>query len=425
MAGLHAGPRPCVVLAGARAPWEPALLGVLARAQMVVLRRCVDLADLLAVVGTGQADAAVLSADLVGLDADAVRRLLAHDVRPLVVAEPGADVDRMTRLGLPVVATAEEVPATIEALLAAEPAAAATSPAAGAGAPGGGGPAGGGSGPRSGRVVAVWGPTGAPGRTTVAVGIAAALARRADPGATLLDVDPWGGAVGQALGILDETSGLLASARAANEGALDAAALGRCLRRAGPGLDVLTGLPRPDRWIEVRAGVVEQVVALARSDGSDVVVDCGFALERDGTALDRNTATLEALSVADTVVVVGSAEPTGLSRLVRGLVELGEVVPGARTHVVVNRMRETLGWSRHDVTGMVEGFAPAAPVHLLPLDVATADRAARTAVPVAELGETALGQALAACADAVLPARGRPAATRAQLPNSRYRPAKV
>jgi MinD-like ATPase involved in chromosome partitioning or flagellar assembly len=374
---------------------------VLAEAGMVVLRQCVDLADLLAVVASGQADVAVLSADLAGLDADVVRRLGGHDVRPLVVAEPGAHLERMGRLGVPVVATPEDVPAAIEALLA-SPVSAGSS----------GGLSRGAATPDTGDVIAVWGATGAPGRTTVALGVAAALAEASDaPGVTVLDVDPWGGTVGQALGVLDEASGLLAAARLANEGSLDAETLAGCLRRVGPRLDVLTGLPRPDRWVEVRAGVVEDVIGLAAGDGSTVVVDCGFALERDGTALDRNTMTLEALALAGTVVVVGSAEPSGLSRLVRALVELGDVVPAARVHVVVNRMRDSLGWSGHDVTAMVEGFAPTAPVHVLPLDVATADRAARDGVPVTALSDTPLGRALARLA--------------AQLPNSRYSPAKV
>ena len=55
--------------------------------------------------------------------------------------------------------------------------------------------------------------------------------------------------------------------------------------------------------------------------------------------------TLAALDAADEIVVVGSADPVGLSRLARGLVELRERTAGAPVRVVVNRMRPTLGWS--------------------------------------------------------------------------------
>ena len=36
--------------------------------------------------------------------------------------------------------------------------------------------------------------------------------------------------------------------------------------------------------------------------------------------------------------------------------------------VVVNRMRDSLGWSRRDIVGMVEGYIRAAGVHFLPED---------------------------------------------------------
>jgi CheY-like chemotaxis protein len=52
----------------------------------------------------------------------------------------------------------------------------------------------------------------------------------------------------------------------------------------------------------------------------DVVVDTGFSLEHDaefGRPLSRNQLTLDAVATADVVVVVGSAEPTGLARLAR------------------------------------------------------------------------------------------------------------
>lgn len=407
--GIHAGPRPCVVLGTARAGWEPTLLGLLAEAGMVVVRRCVDLADLLGVAAAGQADVAVLSGDLAGLDVDALRRLEAYDVRALVVADPAVDTDRVRRLGVPLVASVDEVPAAIEALLAAP---------APPGARDGVSPTAGGR-AAAGEVVAVWGPHGAPGRTTVAVGLAAAWCSRGEEaGVALLDVDPWGGSVAQALGVLDETSGLLAAARLAHERALDDEGLAASLRQVRPGLSVLTGLPRADRSIEVRPGVVEEVISLAAASAATVVVDCGFSIERNGGWPERATATLEALGAATSVVVVGSAEPVALSRLVRALVEIGDVVSGVSLHVVVNRMRDSLGWGARDIVAMVEGFRPATPVHLLPLDTAAMDRAERDGRPVTDQPGSALGHAVLGLAERILPARD-------QAPKRRYRPAKV
>ena len=256
-----------------------------------------------------------------------------------------------------------------------------------------------------GRVLAVWGPAGAPGRTTLAVGLAAELARRGCR-TTLVDADPYGGAVAQQLGILDEVSGLLASARVTAGGMLPER-FGSVQRTIGPQLGVVTGLPRPDRWVEVRPGVVEHLLEVGRDHGH-VVVDTGFSLEHDpasefGSRPGRNQMTLGALDVADEVVVVGSADPVGLSRLARGLVELRDLTGRAPVRVVVNRMRPTLGWSEKDIAGMVEGFTRLTGLHFLPDDRAAVDRALVAGRTVVESGDSALGRAIGAMLDELLP----------------------
>ena len=75
----------------------------------------------------------------------------------------------------------------------------------------------------------------------------------------------------------------------------------------------------------MRAGVVEHLLEVARTHGH-VVVDTGFSLEDDpagdlAASPARNQLTLGALATADEIVVVGSADPVGLTRLARGLVD--------------------------------------------------------------------------------------------------------
>ena len=90
--------------------------------------------------------------------------------------------------------------------------------------------------------------------------------------------------------------------------------------------------------------------ATADTDGAWLVVDTGFCLE-DDTASDfggrpsRNALTLTALEQADEIVVVGAADPVGLARLARGLVDLRAQAYAAPVRVVVNRMRPSIGWS--------------------------------------------------------------------------------
>ena len=88
-------------------------------------------------------------------------------------------------------------------------------------------------------------------------------------------------------------------------------------------------------------------------------------------------------------MVVGSAEPTGLARLARTLVEMRDSTSAPVT-VVVNRMRDSLGWSRRDIVGMVEGYVRADGVHFLPEDRPTTDRALVAGKSVVELGDSAL-----------------------------------
>ncbi|MCW2866751.1 MAG: hypothetical protein JWR20_939 [Marmoricola sp.] len=386
-----------VLLAAGGDPWEADAMRVLAAHGVVVLKRCVDLHDLLASAATGQADVAVVSGRLPGLDADAVMHLLRDDVRCVAV---GGDTGAMARIGVvgtvattstgpgPAVVGAEDLQDLPELVVSAgsrelvvDPAPEEVSALPPAGAPG--------------RVVVVHGPAGAPGRTTVALGLAALHARGGDP-TVLVDADPHGGAVAQHLGILDEVSGLLAAARLVNAGGLDAAAFARCRRVVGERLDVLTGLPRPDRWVEARPGVLDAVLERAAEVG-DVVVDSGFSLEDDtelGRPVSRNQLTLDAVALADHVVVVGTAEPTGLARLARTLVELRDL-SGVPVTVVVNRMRDSLGWGRRDVVGMVEGYVRPEGVHFLPEDRAATDRALVAGRALTETGDSGLRRALA------------------------------
>lgn len=357
-----------VLTAVTDALWEAELVSAFDRGDygVSVVRRCVDLTELLSVAASGTARAVILSAQLRRLDRDALARLAAAGVAVVGLVSPGDEPAerRLRQLGVRHVLRADAGPQPISAAVAAavsgadpvvgadldyaEPAAALSMvPPAGtvtAAQLGGAAELHADAG-AGGRLVAVWGPTGAPGRTTLAVTLAAeaaALGCRT----LLADGDVYGGVVAQLLGLLDESAGLAAAARAANLGTLDVPALAKLARVVQPNLRVLTGIARPDRWPELRPAALTEVYAQARRLATLVVVDCGFCLEQDEelsydtAAPRRNGATLATLADADEVLVVGAADPVGLQRLVRGLAELKEVLPGYRPHVVVNRVRK-------------------------------------------------------------------------------------
>ena len=389
-----------VLVASGGAAWEGQVVEALAGAGpgVVLLRRCLDVAELLASASTGSARVAVVSHHLPGLDADAVAQLARHGVRVLAVSDGReTERDRLERIGVAAVLAGVDEAFTVRlrevAVSAREPEA-----AEGGGIPDVGSPV-----PEAptGRLVAVWGPHGAPGRTTVAVGLAAALAEQGR-GTLLLDTDPYGGAVAQHLGITDEVSGLLAAARSANAGTLDPRRLAGLARRVGPRLRVLTGLPRPDRWREVRTTALEELLARAAALEPVVVVDAGPGLETgEETTLTRDALVTAAVSAADVVVAVAAADPVGLARAARALVDLEEVRPGGATCVVVNRWRPGLGWSRDEVREMLHRLAPAAEVVLVPDDRAGADRALVSGRAPAEGRESTLSRAVAGLAETV------------------------
>ena len=455
--------------------WESAVATALEGVRgVVVSRRCADVPELLSVAEAGLGDTAVVSSDLRGLDLSVVDRLRSHRIRVIGVHPPDDEQSerRLRQLTvsttLPVdagpdrwAACLDEDPTLddLEAALAggvAEPTPDGASGASGVDAahqaavgaapseddrpggadgatgwlPSGALPEGNTSsagasdprgrssrqghgaprGPERAPVVAVWGPTGAPGRTVLATTLAAEVASRGVE-VLLVDADTYGGCVAQSLGLLDEAPGIAAATRAADQGLLDLPMLARVAPEVVPGLRVLTGLPKAERWPEVRAAALERVLDLSRSLVGVVVVDCGFCLEDDEelsydtSAPRRNEATLTSLAASDLVVAVGGADPVALQRFVRGLQELG-TVPSGDPVPVVNRVRAGAVGSRPEsrIADSLLRFAGLDSVRFVPDDPATLDAALLAGRSVVEHApDSPVRRAVADLASAVLP----------------------
>lgn len=364
--------------------WEAGFLEAAQRRELgiVVVRRCLDLPELLSAASTGTARAALVDAELRHLDADALARLARCGVAPVVrTAEPAPALARVGARAVPHAASAEAVAVALQQ-------AASTPPGDDPAAPLAGPPISNDTSPSPpanpnaedlGRVIAVWGPTGAPGRSTVALNVAAevAAARRET---LLVDADPFGGSIAQLLGLLDESPGLAAAARHAGLTGIDPAELARFALQVRPSLRVLTGIGRAERWPELRPAAVEAVLASARALAAVTVVDCGFDLEREDGFYDsatphRSGATLAALAAVDVVLAVGAADPVGLQRLVRGLSELREVA--GEPVVVVNKTRPSIAAGAHgdDLRAALARHAGAPDAWLLPWDQGACDAA--------------------------------------------------
>jgi MinD-like ATPase involved in chromosome partitioning or flagellar assembly len=391
-----------VLLAAAGEPWETDVVQWLQRpgSNLALVRRCMDIPDAVATAASGQADVVLFGPSLPGLDADAVAQVREAGAAPVGLvgsgpdgAADGTDSAHLQRLGVACVLAWSELDELPAALAAADAASKQGGHADLDGVDGangdrfradGLGVTGGGFGVEGsatpvGRLIAVWGPAGSPGRSTVALGLAAELAERRIP-TLLIDADVYGGALAQMLAVLDEVSGLLAAARLANTGSLDLAALHGQIREVNSHLRVLTGLPRADRWPQLRPAALSQVLHVARQMAPTVIVDCGFCLEQDEelsfdtAAPRRNGATLLILEQADQIVTVGAADPLGLSRLARGVLDLREVVPAGDIAIAINRVRSGLGWTHDEIGETVHRFTGLWPVGYLPEDRTAVDK---------------------------------------------------
>jgi MinD-like ATPase involved in chromosome partitioning or flagellar assembly/cellobiose-specific phosphotransferase system component IIB len=198
-----------------------------------------------------------------------------------------------------------------------------------------------------GQVIAVWGPGGAPGRTSIAIAIAAELAALGHRVA-LADVDTHGASVAPALGMLDEAPGFAAACRLAGTDTLttdELARIGQRYESPVGGFWVLTGIGRPSRWPELSADRVGSTIAQCRQWVDYTVLDTSSSLENDEEitsdlfAPRRNAAAVTAVRAADHVIAVGAADPVGLSRFLRAHVDLLETITTRNVSVVMNKVR--------------------------------------------------------------------------------------
>ncbi|MET3949662.1 P-loop NTPase [Arthrobacter sp. UYEF36] len=357
-----------------------------------VVRRCNELAELLAACQGGLARAAVVAQGSEELTASLVDRLSAVGVAVVALTDSPEEKARLQGIGVDAELTGVDAAALSSSITGAVarlsgpdrrlrpgdgPGLADAGPVPGLPGAAAKGPEGSGTG----EIIAVWGPAGSPGRTLLAANMAAELAAEGKS-VLLVDADSYGASVAAMLGLLDESAGLAQACRLADQGLLDADALLRIaapvVTRAGS-FRVLTGITRADRWTELRAAALSLVLARARQVADVTVVDTGFCLESDEElsfdtmAPRRNAATLRSLELADTVFAVGAADSIGVPRLVRGLAELESAVPQASPRVVLNKVRQSAvgrsperqlrdAWDRYGPAAPLGAFLPADPV---------------------------------------------------------------
>lgn len=364
---------------------EPELVTSASGCGMRVLRRCVDAVDLLAAAAIDVNVLVVVSAGLPRLSADVLGRLgtarrivgLAGD--PLdATALDGLGVRLVVPVGASAAATWQSARAVVLGVAPGDRIGP-ISPSgvwrtgvwaapAGRDGPAPDEPA------TEGRLIAVWGPMGSPGRTTVAIGLAEAAAASGHR-ACLVDADTYAPSVGLALGMVEDGGGIVRACRQADNGLLDPTSIIAATRRVRGPWHVLTGLTRSDQWAELSPAALDRVWQSARAAFDVTVVDVGFCIEDDDSPAAwgrrRNAAAVTALANADRLVAVADASSLGAARLVAAWPTIAAVTADSPVTIVRNRSGR-----RHQPSGWDEAlteFGVHAPVHALPADAKSLD----------------------------------------------------
>ena len=300
-----------------------------------IVRRCADLAEAVAAVQAGIGHVAVVGTSA-HLDRAVVATFAAAHT-PLIVLCGDKEVAAMTALGVRATSSPTEAAVLAHALAEDVPQAPPEAlsdipepPREG----------------RGGRVIAVTGPVGAPGRTTAVMEMAHALGVVEEP-ALMVDLDTYGSSLASRLGVVDDIPGVIALARAGLSGEVSVENVQTYIRPVTSGCGLVTGLPRPSRWPEVVEAGMDAVWDSCRRAAATVVVDCGPGIAIGGNPGGRDGGALSALRAADHVVVVGAGDPIGIQRLVQFLADMEETIPALppRT-IVVNRVRSQVAGPR-------------------------------------------------------------------------------
>ncbi|HEX2049325.1 MAG TPA: hypothetical protein VHJ34_01690 [Actinomycetota bacterium] len=360
-----------VTLAG-DADAEAALASELARREDVELVfRCVDRVELLGALRGGDLDAVVSVGAPPWLDAQSAAEAARSGTGVVGVVGDADAAERLAALGaalVPAGAPADEVVARCRVADVPEPR---PLPSAQPSRP-------------DGKLVAVWGPKGAPGRTSVAIELACELASD-EPATILVDGDPYGGDVVQLLGVLDDLPTIVWAARLAARDELDPARLALDLRRAGErGPVLLPGLPRAELWPDVSEYGWGRLLTTMRAAFRVVVCDVGFCLEGDaspypGAGDGRNRIARATIAAADRVVAVCGAGPTAIKTFLWSYPHVSQLADPDDVIVVANRVPPG---SERDVGELVRRHTGKRPVAYVPDRPGDFARAVRDGVPV-------------------------------------------
>lgn len=236
-------------------------------------------------------------------------------------------------------------------------------------------------------VIAVSGPHGSTGKTTVSINLALELA--ADRAKVLLiDGDVLGGSIANHFLLSELPAGLPGAIRIANQNRFDldqldrlSVAVSKSTLRIMPGFSSSPDLETPEH-------AIAQILEVAKTGFDYTVVDLG-SIEIARAALTHQLFTETVFTVSDCKLLVCLADPIGIFRLLateQKFCELGE-----DSILVMNRVRNSVITSaKREIAITLQRLSQFEVASYLPDDPQQIDQAIKTGVPAVSLSRAGL-----------------------------------
>jgi MinD-like ATPase involved in chromosome partitioning or flagellar assembly len=181
------------------------------------------------------------------------------------------------------------------------------------------------------RVIAIWGPAGSTGKSTIALNLAYELSNLGKQ-VLLIDADTYNPSLTQLHGITEPTPGIPAIARLIRQGRFDLTQLDRLsitIKHRRTRYKLIPGLPTTTRWPEVTPDSINQLLTQAKSEYDVIVIDLASPLEPNlscpESSTTRNSITRSCIETADQLLVILKQSPNSIHRYLQNFAELNEL----------------------------------------------------------------------------------------------------
>lgn len=249
-------------------------------------------------------------------------------------------------------------------------------------------------------VISCWGPSGSPGKSTLAANLACEMALLGQR-VLLIDLDTLAPSLAITLGLVDTPAGLSACLRLAEQSRLTIDEFHRLtvgIQVGRHNLRFMSGLSSPARWREVTISRVSMLLSVLKNEVDQVVLDLPQATNfqtnlNHPSAISvreessRDSLLIEVLERSAKVVLVTGSDPIAAHRFLEAKDYFDNNIQSSNPYLVVNRFRASaLGpRAKAELQETYLSLAKARIDYFIPDEPVNFDRALLNGIPLALL----------------------------------------